>query len=117
MAGRVEIRVGDLFSEHCDVIVLPSSRSGTITSRTRADIETHRIPPPRYKKALGETEPLTSLTATILPDLYVGRRLWPEGRVQSRHLAILVARLRFIRRYCPAFRLSLLLLWDLVLVA
>lgn len=45
MAGRVEIRVGDLFSEHCDVIVLPSSRSGTITSRTRADIETHRIPP------------------------------------------------------------------------
>jgi len=56
MAGRVEIRVGDLFSEHCDVIVLPSSRSGTITSRTRSDIETYRIPPPRYKKALGETE-------------------------------------------------------------
>ena len=65
---------------------------------------------PRYKKTLGRNKPLTSLTATILPDLYVGRRLWEEGRVQSRHLAILVARLRFIRRYCPAFRLSLLLM-------
>ena len=48
--------MGDLFSEPCDIIVLPSSRSGLTTYRTQTDINTYGIPTPRVTKPLGETE-------------------------------------------------------------
>ena len=56
MADRVEIFLGNLFAEPCDIIVLPSSRSGLTTDRTQIDIDNHLIPAPRVSKGLGETE-------------------------------------------------------------
>lgn len=56
MADRVELFLGDLFSEPCDIIVLPSSQSGLTTTRTQTDIDTYWIPAPRLTKPLGETE-------------------------------------------------------------
>jgi hypothetical protein len=50
----VQLKLGDIFDGPCDLIVLPCSTSGTITSFVRKRLIHHRIPYPQPGMALGD---------------------------------------------------------------
>lgn len=56
MARGVEIRLGDMFNGPCDLIVLPCSSAGTVTSFVLARLMTHSIPEPKRRSELGDVE-------------------------------------------------------------
>ena len=50
----VQLKLGDMFDGPADLIALPSSTSGTITSSVRERLIHHRIPYPQPGKKLGD---------------------------------------------------------------
>lgn len=50
----VQLKFGDMFDGPCDLIVLPCSTSGTITSFVRRQLKHHRIPYPAAGMKLGD---------------------------------------------------------------
>lgn len=54
--GKIVVSNTDLFSQSTDIVVLPCSRSGTISDSIAAQIEKHDIPRTRWRKELGEIE-------------------------------------------------------------
>lgn len=56
MAVKIEYFLGELFSAKCDLIVLPCSRSGSITGWVKHRIQELGIPGPSGYKGLGATE-------------------------------------------------------------
>lgn len=56
--STVELRLGDMFDGPSDLIVLPCSTAGTITSFVREKLVHHRIPYPRPGMELGDVQVL-----------------------------------------------------------
>lgn len=56
MAGRIQIKLGDLFDGTSDLIVLPCSTSGTITQFVYQRLRSNNIPKPKAGMKLGEID-------------------------------------------------------------
>ena len=56
MAGKIQLKLGDLFEGTSDMIVLPCSSSGTITQFVFSRLKTHNIPFPKSNMKLGDVD-------------------------------------------------------------
>lgn len=58
MAGKIQLKLGDLFNGTSDLIVLPCSTSGTITQFVFSRLKTYNIPLPKSNMELGDIDML-----------------------------------------------------------
>lgn len=56
MAGKIQIKLGDMFKGSCDLIVLPCSTTGTVTQFVFNRLQSFKIPAPRKGMELGDIE-------------------------------------------------------------
>ena len=60
----VQLKLGDMFDGPCDLIVLPCSTSGTITSFVRQRLINYNIPYPKPGMRLGDVAILPEFETT-----------------------------------------------------
>jgi len=56
MAGKIQIKLGDMFQGVCDLIILPCSTNGTVTQFVFNRLKNYNIPTPRKELSLGEIQ-------------------------------------------------------------
>lgn len=56
MSATIQLRLGDMFVQPADLIIIPCSTGATITSRVAASLRSFQIDPPRKLLNLGEVE-------------------------------------------------------------